>query len=111
MRASGSTVPLSVLKFLMMNSCCTGSASGAAWACASCTPHNAMINAIERTVFSPKIELEWRKHTSPYSLHARFQIALSRRSACLDRGAGMLGRFATADRGTRTAGHPEAGED
>src|SRR5260221_13760653 len=53
MRASGSTVPLSVLKFLMTNSCWTGSASGAAaCACANCSPKITTIDALNRTALS-----------------------------------------------------------
>src|SRR5258707_178715 len=53
MRASGSTVPLSVLKFRMTNSCWTGSASGAAaCACANCSPKITTINALHRTALS-----------------------------------------------------------
>src|SRR5258707_9034075 len=50
MRASGSTVPLSVLKFRMTNSCWTGSASeAAACACANCSPKITTIDALNRT--------------------------------------------------------------
>ena len=73
MRASGSRVPLSVLKFLMMNSCCTGSESGArACAEARCAASRVASIRIIRTVRLPMraIDIDPGEHTLGRESHA-----------------------------------------